>query len=341
MHKLTLWVLDRGLASAVTGPIDVLAIANSIWSYRNKGKVGPLFEWRIESVDGAPARTACGVTLPVDGKIDPNGRTDILFLSGIFADAGPPAIFEMLDRMRPLLPALRKQHRRGTVIAANCTATFVLAETGLLDHRPATTSWWLARAFRERYPSVNLFADEVITEKDRLLCSGATTAHLNLALRLVEKFAGASLARSTAKTMLIDTNRLAQGAYKILSVQEHMPHSDAVVLRAQRRIETRLHQPFSLGQLAHELSVSKRTIIRRFKKALGDTPLGYVQGQRIELAKRLLETTRLTIDAVSERVGYTDLSAFRRLFKRETGISPSEFQRVFTRHRSSARGVDR
>jgi transcriptional regulator GlxA family with amidase domain len=331
MAKLTIWIVDRALASAVTGPLDVLTVANSIWAHRTKAKSRALFEWRIESVGGTHVRTASGIPLNVDGPIDPDARTDVLLLAGIYADAGLEQLVKTLFRLQPLLPALRKLHERGTLLAANCTSTFLLAEAGLLDHRPATTSWWLAQAFRQRYPAVDLRPGEVLTEKDRLICSGAVTAYLNLALRLVEKFGGASLARSTARTMLIDTNRLSQAAYRILSVEGQSSHSDEVVSQAQRRIEKRLQEPFSLPDLARDLSVSERTLIRRFNKALGQTPLAYLQSQRIETAKHLLETSALTVDAVCEHIGYADVSSFRRLFRRETGLSPREFQRALGR----------
>jgi transcriptional regulator GlxA family with amidase domain len=341
LPKLTVWVVDRGLASAVTGPLDVLTVANSIWAHRATGKSQPLFTWRVESVSGAQVRTASGTPIDVDGPINPETRTDALLLAGIYADAGPTQVVKTVTALRPLHEVLRRQHERGTVIAANCTATFLLAEAGLLDRRPATTSWWLAQAFRQRYPLVDLRPGEMLTERDGLLCSGAITAYLNLALRLVEKFGGASLARSTARTMLIDTNRLSQAAYKILSVEAHEPHSDALVQRAQRRIEKRLEQTFSLPALAGELAVSERTLIRRFRRALQQTPLEYAQAQRIERAKYLLETTALALDTVCERVGYRDTGYFRHLFKRETGLSPKEFRQAFSRRQAPWRKAGR
>jgi transcriptional regulator GlxA family with amidase domain len=248
-----------------------------------------------------------------------------------------PAFLESLEGFRALWPALRRQHERGALIAANCSATFLLAETGLLDHRAATTSWWLTRAFRQRYPLVDLRSNETVTEQDGLLCSGAATAYLSLALRLVEKFAGPGIAAATAKTMLIDTNQLSQAPYKVLTMQNNLPHADQLVQQAQRWMERRLRQPFTLGDLAGELGVSERTLIRRFKQALGSTPVGHLQTLRIEFAKSLLETTVLTVDAVSERVGYIDPSSFRRLFKRETGLAPREYhQRFARRHQAPA-----
>jgi transcriptional regulator GlxA family with amidase domain len=168
-----------------------------------------------------------------------------------------------------------------------------------------------------------------LTEQNRILCSGAVTTSLNLALRLVEQFAGTDIAVATGKMMLIDTNRVSQSSYATMPDQPQ--HSDALVARAQRWMEKSLSHGFSLTELARYLAVSERPLTRRFKEAVGEAPLHYLQSLRVDVAKRLLETRGLKVDAVSERVGYGDLSTFRRLFKRETGLSPREYQRRFSR----------
>jgi transcriptional regulator GlxA family with amidase domain len=237
--------------------------------------------------------------------------------------------FERPDVLKPLFSALRRQHARGALLASYCTGSFILAEAGLLDGGVATTHWAKAKVFAKRYPEVDLRVSEILTEQNRILCSGAVTTSLNLALRLVEKFAGASVAAATGKMMLIDTNRVSQSSYA--SLPERDSHSEALVARAQRWMEKSLSQGFSLGELARHLAVSERTLNRRFKVAVGEAPLHYLQSLRVDVAKRLLETQGLKVDAVSERVGYADLSTFRRLFKRETGLSPREYQRRFSR----------
>jgi transcriptional regulator GlxA family with amidase domain len=152
----------------------------------------------------------------------------------------------------------------------------------------------------------------------------------------VEKFAGANLAAATGKMMLIDSNRVSQSSYA--TMPDEPQHSDAMVARAQRWMEKSLSRGFSLTELARHLAVSERTLNRRFKEAVGEAPLHYLQSLRVDVAKRLLETRGLKVDAVSERVGYADLSTFRRLFKRETGLSPRDYQRRFSR-RHQGRGA--
>lgn len=336
MRHIRLWVYDGIMASGIAGPIDVFTAANALWAHSGhaEGRVGPLFEWRIESPDGKPVRTASGQLVEVDGKVSARTAADAVMVFGPFV-GGSALFLQKFDSLKPaiqpLLPALRRLHESGTIVTSVCAGSFVLAESGLLDGRIATTHWALVDAFRQRYPNVDLQGSEVLTEGDRLLCSGAVTSYFNLALRLVEKFAGASLAAATARVLLVDTNRISQASYKTLTVQDQQPHSDQLIARAQRWMEKHLQHNFRLAHLASHLAVSERTVNRRFKQATENTPLGYLQSLRIDIAKRLLETTNLHVSVISQRVGYGDLSTFRRLFKRETGLSPREYQQRFAR----------
>jgi len=273
-------------------------------------------------------QTASGQIVAVDGPI--NGRTaaDAVIVPGPFV-ANIERFFERPDVLEPLFAALRRQHQRGALLASYCTGSFILAEAGLLDGGVATTHWAKAKTFAKRYPEVDLRVSEILTEQNHILCSGAVTTSLNLALRLVEKFAGPNIAASTGKMMLIDSNRVSQSSYA--SMPDEPEHADALVAKAQRWMEKSLQQGFSLAELARHLAVSERTLNLRFKRATGEAPLHYLQSLRVDVAKRLLETKDLHVDAVSERVGYQDLSTFRRLFKRETGLSPRDYQRRFSR----------
>ena len=231
--------------------------------------------------------------------------------------------------MRDLSSALRLQHKAGTLLASYCTGSYLLAEAGLLDGRIATTHWSKAADFSRRYPKVELRSHEVLTEQSGILCSGAVTSYLNLAVRLVERLADSRLAMLVAKTLLIDVNRASQASYATLL--DEQGHTDALVARAQRQMEATLQQRFRMSDLAAFLAVSERTLHRRFKQAVGDSPVGYLQTLRVEVAKRLLESGEVELDDISQRVGYGDLSTFRQLFKQKTELSPREYQRRFAR----------
>ncbi|RKP48151.1 GlxA family transcriptional regulator [Trinickia fusca] len=332
MPLIRIWAVEHALASGIAAPVDILMAANRLAA----GSLSPSercekpFTWRVESIDGKPVRTASGQIVEVDGRIDGKSIADAIWLAGPFVSDIEKLLSDP-KLLTPLLEALRHQHARGTLIAAYCTGAFLLAEAGLLDGRLATTHWSKSTSFQARYPDVQLRASDVVTEQDGVLCGGAVTSYQNLALRIVEKLGTAKLAAATAKVMLIDINRVSQDSFIDFSRTDRLEHDDPVVARAQRWMERHLRERFDLTRLSDHLAVSERTINRRFKQAVGAPPLRYLQTLRIEVAKRLLEEKRLSLDAVCERVGYTDISGFRQLFKRVTGVSPGEYRRRFAR----------
>jgi transcriptional regulator GlxA family with amidase domain len=334
MPLVRIWVYDGILASSVAGAADVFTAANVISAERQGRGPGkaPLLKWRIESLDGRDVQSASNQIIGVDGPINSRSAADAVIVPGPFV-RDIERFLEKTDLVAPLIAALRRQHERGVLLASFCTGSFLLAEAGLLDGGVATTHWAKGKVFASRYPAVELRIAEIITEQDGIICSGAVTCSLNLSLRIVEKLAGGDVAADTAKLMLIDTNRVSQASY---ATRRQEQHSDPLVARAQRWMEKSLQRGFNLGELARHLAVSERTLNRRFKQALGEPPLQFLQKLRIDVAKRLLETSRLKVDIVSERVGYSDLSTFRRLFKRETGLSPREHQRRFSRPGAAA-----
>lgn len=335
MHKVSVWVFDECVSAAVAGPIDVLLAANTVWAFLNRGrKVRPVLEWRVESLDGRPVRSANGYAIEVDGAIDGSASTDAVLLPAIFFQ-DLENLKGSLGKLKPLAPLLRAQHERGAIVAANCTAAFLLAEAGLLDGRRATVHWALAKHFREMHPAVDLRPDEMVVEKDRIVTS-AGASYMKLALSLAERFAGEGLARATAERLLIDANRSPLAARKSTSLQDVVPsQADPLVTRAQGWIQERLRSSFQLDALAGDMGVSKRTINRRFNDVLGKTPIAYAQMLRIETGKRLLETTKMSVESVAGLVGYGDAAFFSRVFKRQTGLSPREYHYKFRRRHAA------
>ncbi|MFZ6871601.1 GlxA family transcriptional regulator [Undibacterium sp. Di27W] len=332
MAHIEVWLYPQCMASAVTGPLDVFSVANAIWSIKNKGEVGPLFSWSLHSMDGEPVITPSRVCLTADATINANSKADIVLLPGIYIENGIAGLTADLHAMRGLLPALRAKHAQGCVLAANCSATFLLAEAGLLNGGHATTTWWLERSFKARYPEVSLHLSEVLDEYQNILTSGAATSYLNLAYHLVERFGGQEIASGVAKTLLIDANRASQMPYmQLLSLtqQDTHQHENMLVQRAQKWLSLNHHLPFRLPALAEHLAVSERTVIRHFHQTLDTTPATYAQQVKMDVAKRLLETTTLTLEQVAERTGYSDPSSFRRLFKRHAGLSPASYREQF------------
>ena len=323
-HRITMLALEGCFASNVVGTIDMLWTANQVATRLDPARE-PVFAWQVLSPGGVPVRASNGYRMAVDGDIDrlPPGKVVVI---PAFGSPEADRHFQAVRSHATLLPWLRSQYESGTILAATCSGSFLLAESGLLDGRAATTSWWLAAAFADRYPKVHLDASSMLTESDRLICSGTGMSHLDLALHLIDRLAGRELSRACAKYAVLETARRSQAACVVLN---HARCYDPLVVKAEKWIKRNLSHAIELDDIAAEVCVSSRTLTRRFKESTGDSPHVFVQKVRVELSKALLENTQLRMGAILARIGYTDDSAFRRLFKKYTGLSPREYRERF------------
>ena len=319
-------VFDGCQPTALAAVVEALSIAN-LHDQRLQEMKRPPFVWRTLSDQGRPVQAMGGLTLDVDGDLDDLGAPDLIFLPAILSNDPDRMIGRITELQRDLGDLLRRQHNRSCVIAANCSAVFLLAEAGLLTGHKATTSWWLTKSFAARYPSVHLRPDALVTSDNNIFCAAAFSACLNLGVSIVEHFLGPHAALSCARVMLVDVNRATQLPYANLAAS--IKHDDRLVLRAQTILMSRLSNPMDIAALAKQLGVTSRTLGRRFGAAIGETPSEFLQHARIERAKRLLETTVMTIDEIVHEVGYEDASSFRRLFRRAAGVPPGEYRRRF------------
>lgn len=223
-----------------------------------------------------------------------------------------------------LIHWLEQQYKKGAEIASICTGAFLLASTGLLDGKSCSTHWSAAAHFRIMFPKVNLQEDKLITDENGIYTNGGAYSFLNLILYLVEKYYDRSVAILCAKVFQIEIDRHQQSAFTIFTGQK--AHSDDVVREAQAYIENHLQEKISIEHLSSKLAVGRRNFDRRFIKATGNTPIEYAQRVKIEAAKKAFETSRKTINEVMYDVGYSDVKAFREIFKRITGMSPLEYR---------------
>jgi transcriptional regulator GlxA family with amidase domain len=219
--------------------------------------------------------------------------------------------------------ALREWDRRGATMTAACVGTFVMAESGLLDHHQATTTWWLAPLFRQRYPNVSLDESNMIVKSGRFVTAGAALSHMDLALWLVRSVSP-QLASLTAKYLIVDT-RPSQSAY---ALTDHLVHADPIVQRFESWARARLTRGFSLDDAAKAVGASKRTLARRMQSVLGKSPLSYFQSLRVERAVHLLKTGSASVDEVAARVGYSDGATLRALLRSRFNVGVKEIRRI-------------
>jgi len=307
--------------------MDAFQVANA-HSLAQRADSQTMFECKTISLSKGAVKTSGGVVLNPDLSIDQAGELDFVYVPAFFYQ-GEEAFDKMLVKLKPVIDWLVLTWKSRTVIASSCTGTFLLAETGLLEGRKATTTWWLEQVFRDRYPKVRLNMKEMVTEQDALICAGAMTANLSIAMSVIERFVSSDIAMHCAKSMLVDTSDTIQSPYHNLLVSESS--SDPIVSKAQFWIQNHLHIVVDQIRLAEKVGVSQRTLIRHFKAELGTTPLTYLQNVRIETAKQILENTSLSLEQVIYQVGYRDISSFAKLFKKRVGVTPSVYRKRFAK----------
>jgi transcriptional regulator GlxA family with amidase domain len=237
----------------------------------------------------------------------------------------PGPLVEALARqdMKDVSGILHSWVDRRATVAAACIGTFVLAESGLLDDQDATTTWWLAPLFRQRYPKVRLDESRMVVKSGKFVTAGAALSHMDLALSLIRQ-KSPKLAALTAKYLIVDT-RPSQSAY-ILS--DHLTHSDPMVQQFERWARSRLAEGFSLDEAAEAAGASKRTLARRMESVLGKSPLSYFQDLRVEHAVHLLKTSDQSIEEIAAKVGYSEGVTLRTLLRRRLGHGIREIRRA-------------
>ena len=211
---------------------------------------------------------------------------------------------------------------RGAALAASCASTLLLADTGLLDGRRATTTWWFAPLFRQRYPAVELVPEQIVVADWPIATGGAALAQMDLMLAIVSRFAGPGLAQGCANYLLLEERR-SQAPFMAIS---YLARQDERIAKAERWVRTNIERDFAIDELAAAVALAPRTFARRMAATCGVSPIQFVQRIRLETARFLLETTRLPLDEIARRVGYAEPSTLRRLIRRDTRHPPGHFR---------------
>ncbi len=301
-------VFDTGLATVA----DVFTTANELAGLLALGV--PPFEVRLAGLRKR-VRTAQGLSVPVV-PFAAAKAPDWIAIPAI-GEKMPEGLARALERrdIADAGAALRERADEGAKIAAACIGTFVLAESGLLDRQQATTTWWLASMFRQRYPEVRLDDTRMLVPSGpSLVTAGAALGHVDMALWLVRQVSP-ELAATVARYLIVDS-RPAQSAYVI---HDHLSHADPMVERFERWARARLADGFSLDDAARAVGTSKRTLARRLQQVLGKSPLGYVQDLRVERAVHLLKTSDRSLEQIAALVGYADGVTLRTLLRQKLG----------------------
>ncbi|CAM3002795.1 Transcriptional regulator GlxA family, contains an amidase domain and an AraC-type DNA-binding HTH domain [Pseudomonas gessardii] len=301
--------------AAVHGLTDLFGVANRI-AAEHQSRQLPLLRvshWQVNG-DGTPVRG-------FDSQPGPD--------QPLMAVLVPPSIGEFCEEQAPhaLLHWLRLQHAAGTVLGGVCIGSIMLARSGLLDGRRATAHWSSANTFASRFPAVRLEADKPMVDDGDLITTAGLMAWSELGLRLVERLMGPSIAADTARFLVIahsdSASQCGSNFAPILS------HGDEAILKVQHALQASGAVDVSLTAMAQAAGLEERTFLRRFRNATGLKPTEYCQHLRVGKARQMLEFTNTTIDQIAWTVGYQDPSAFRAIFKKITGLAPSDYRNRF------------
>ena len=317
MKHLTIIVPDgQNNLSSIVGAYKIFTRANEYWKETGRKE---LFKIQLAGISKKVEFYEGLFTVKPHTNISAITKTNLIIIPSLNHNYQ-----KAVKGNKLLIDWIEKQYKDGAEIASICTGAFMLASSGLLDGKSCSTHWAAADNFRTMFPKVNLQTDKLITDENGIYTNGGAYSFLNLMIYLVEKYYDRQTAIFCSKVFQIEMDRQSQSAFTIFTGQKL--HGDEMVKKAQAYIESKLHEKISVEHLSSKFSVGRRNFDRRFIKATGNTPVEYSQRVKIESAKKAFETSRKTINEVMYEVGYSDVKAFREVFRKITGMSPLEYR---------------
>src|SRR6185369_16570523 len=322
MKHLTILVPDgQNNLSSIAGSYKIFTRANEYWKKTNGRE---LFKIELAGISKKVEFYNGLFTVTPHTNISAITKTHLIIIPSLNHNYQ-----KAVKANKLLIDWVEKQYKHGAEIASICTGAFMLASSGLLDGKTCSTHWAAADNFRTMFPEVNLQTDKLITDENGIYTNGGAYSFLNLVIYLVEKYYDRQTAIFCSKVFEIEIDSNSQSAFTIFTGQKL--HGDDMVKKAQAYIESKLDEKISVEDLSSRFAVGRRNFDRRFIKATGNTPLEYSQRVKIEAAKKAFETTRKTINEVMYDVGYSDVKAFREVFRKITGMSPLEYRSKYNK----------
>jgi len=321
MKTVSILVPECAVLQGIADPRYMFTAVNMF--LKNAGKP-PLFNVQLVGLSREVRLNDGAFTIRPDLLLNEVKKSDLVIVPPLSGDLNAA-----IKLNGEFVPWIQEQYRRGAEVASLCLGAFLLASTGLLNGKKCSTHWLFANEFRNMFPEVDLVDEKVITEENHVYSSGGANSYWNLLLYLVEKYTNREMAILASKFFVIDMGRNDQSPFIIFQGQKD--HEDEVVKNAQEYIENNFHNKISVDELSDKFSVVRRTFERRFKKSTHNTVVEYIQRVKIEAAKKSFESSRKTIYEVMYDVGYTDIKAFRDVFKRITGMPPVDYRNKYNK----------
>lgn len=338
-RKLTVALLAApdATASMLYGMYDMFCSVGRDWDFVTRGAPGAaLITTRVVSHREDLFRAANAVPIQPDASVADEPCPDIVCVPDLLLPPGAP----LSGDYDCILNWLNRCYAAGSVLATVCSGATLLAHAGLLTGRQATTHWAYCDRLQHDFPEVTVLPNRIVVtdgEGHRLVTAGGGASWVDLVLYLVARFFTLEEAIRLAKLYLVDWHSSGQLPYAVLN-RTRQTH-DRTIADCQEWLAHNYHGANPVAAMAQRSGLNERSFARRFRKATGMAPMEYVHALRLEEAKQILETSDRTIDDVSMDVGYNDSGFFRRLFKRQVGLSPSRYRRKFQLLRQGLDGI--
>jgi transcriptional regulator GlxA family with amidase domain len=316
MKNVFILVPETAVPAAIVDPRYMFTAVNEF--YRSAGHE-PFFDVKLVGLTKQVKLNDGLMTVHPDLLVKDGHKADLVIIPALSGN-----MQFALQQNKAFVPYIVSQYQQGAEVASLCIGAFLLASTGLLKGKSCSTHWLFANDFRNMFPEVTLTDDKVITDQNGLYSSGGASAYWNLLLYLVEKYTSREMAITASKFFLLDIEKNSQLPFSMFKGQKE--HGDEVIVAVQEYLEKNYARKITIDELADKFNMGRRTFERRFKKSTTNTVIEYIQRVKTEAAKKMLETGRKTVNEVMYDVGYTDLKAFRDVFKKITGLSPVDYR---------------
>lgn len=295
-----------------------VAVPQAVFSMMPDGK--PIFDLKIVSVDGEQQHADNWITIQPDGGLELLELADIVIIPGWHELNSAPA--------PNLSKALVRAHERGAMVVGLCYGAYALAYSGLLDEKEAATHWMAEDDFTVRFPNIKLNTNALYVESDHIVTSAGTAAALDCCLYILRSFYGTKIANKVARILVVPPHREGGQAQFIA---QPIPKStqDAEINRLLDYLRENLDKQHSIADLAERLFMSRRTFTRHFNNATGMSFGKWLINARLQRSIELLESTSLSIEKVSEIMGFQTATSFRQHFNQRFQVSPSAWRKTF------------
>lgn len=316
--KVAFLIIPNMLATSMSNAFELFFAANQIGKMRSRVHHQHVSLHKV-AFDITRIELPSGLTLLADALMN-SDVYDMVYVPALWRNPKP-----IVNKNPEIVKWLRRQYEHGAIINGTGTGVRFIAETGLLNHRPATTHWHHFEAFAKDYPNIELKRQHFITNAGRLYCAASINAQTDLTLHHIHRIFG----KETSDHLAQHFSHEARQAFDKLNFNQdqNSNHPDEKILQTQLWMQNNLAKTdVKMSALATRIGMSQRNFTRRFRVATDMSPVEYLQSQRIELARDLLQNSNLSISEIAYRVGYLDVSYFTQLFSRSTSMTPKVYR---------------